>query len=121
MDTGHIERLFEMYSGETLTGIISEMIDMSVLEVKKMLRPGADEDDVRLDFLAAAITNFRVQQINSSSSKGEYNYAGRLKSNDGNAPLMCARSVLRDMYQHCGDLITPEVFIFSAFSSEEGT
>ena len=86
-----VKSLFTIFTGETNYDAFMPIINLAVSETEKMLRTDADTEDVRLDFLCAAIANFRLVQIK---------YAEK---------LMC------DYISLCRDLIISDSFAFIGF------
>ena len=110
----NVESLFEVISGESMNEGWSDFITLAVSEVTAMLREDADPTDVRLDFLAAAIANFKVQQIHAGSAKSDYSLYGKTRPDSESPAVNAARSLMRDYFQMCSDLITPQTFVFMA-------
>jgi hypothetical protein len=113
-----VKSLFELFSGEESESF-APLISLSLAETEKMLLPEADTSDVRLDFLAAAMANYRLQQINSSRDRTQATYAGKMLSAGSGSPVSGAEKLLRDYMQLCGDLIRPKVFVFAGTSGRE--
>ena len=63
MNMMQINSLFTLFSGETDLNKYSPLIDSAVSQVTSQLREGADISDTRLDYLCAAIANYRYSQI----------------------------------------------------------
>ena len=76
INVNNVKSLFELFSGEDANSEWTPVIIMAVLEVRNMLLPDADDTDTRLEFLAAAVANYRTQEIKLSSGKREYEYVG---------------------------------------------
>jgi hypothetical protein len=106
--------LFELFSGEDADEGWSAVITLAVNNVTAMLRDDADPSDTRLEFLAAAIANFNVQQIHAGSAKSDYNLYGKTRSDGDSSSVKAARSLMKEYFQLCSDLIKPEVFVFKA-------
>lgn len=116
MDLLNVLTIFNLISGESVNAGWRPVVEQSVDEVTRMLLPGADPSDGRLEYLAASIANFRAQQILAASAKYESTFIGKMKS-EGEAPAVkYARSLVRDYCQLCSDLIKPQTFVFAAFS-----
>ena len=69
INVNNVNSLFELFSGEDANSEWTPVIVMVVLEVRNMLLPDADNTDTRLEFLAAAVANYRTQEIKLSSGK----------------------------------------------------
>ena len=104
-----IRTLFMLFSGEDNCDELMPFIDISVMEISKIIRPDADIEDVRLDFLCAR----------SARDNSEYTYAGKMISADNKTVVSYALKLLKDYYELCSDLIQPQNFIFMSFSSKE--
>lgn len=88
-------------------------------EITDILLPGANDADVRVSFLCAAMANYRYQQAKSASDDSVYTYAGGVVKAKKNTTLGFAESMLRDYYQLCRKFIKPQNFIFMGISKEE--
>ncbi|MBR1591655.1 MAG: hypothetical protein IJ666_01410 [Ruminococcus sp.] len=114
-----IRTLFLLFSGEDNCDALMAFIDVSMMEISKILKPDADADDVRLDFLCAANANYRYQQAKSARDNSEFTYAGKMSSEDNNKIVSYAVKLVRDYYELCSDLLEQQNFIFMSFSSKE--
>ena len=114
-----IRTLFLLFSGEDNCDALMPFIDISIMEITKILKPDADADDDRLNFLCAANANYRYQQARSARDNSEYTYAGKMVAKDNNAVISYAMKLLRDYYELCSDLLEQQNFIFMSFSSKE--
>ncbi len=119
MNIESVKSLFELFSTEQAEDY-APLISLSVAEVEKMLLPDADSCDVRLDFLAAAIANYRLCRIRASRDRTQVTYAGKMLTDGKDSPCSSAAALLRDYMQLCSGLIRPETFIFAGFSGKEG-
>ena len=63
MTVSTINSLFTLFSGETDTEKYSPLVSSAVTQVRNMLREGASSNDIRLDYLCAAVANYRYTQI----------------------------------------------------------
>lgn len=119
MNIESVKSLFRLYSGEEDIGEYMPLITLAAEEVKCMLRPDADDDDVRLGFLCAALANYRLQQANAAHDRSESTYAGKMKySSESGTVLKYARNLLSEYMQLCGDLITDGSFVFASFGAD---
>ena len=118
MNRTNIRNLFLLFSGEDNCDTLMPFIDISIMEITKILRPDADDEDIRLDFLCAANANYRYQQAKSARDNSEYTYAGKMISADKNNVVSYALKLLKDYYELCSDLLTQQNFIFMSFSSK---
>ncbi len=119
MNTEKVKKLFTLFSGEEYEEKHQDILDLGIAEVTKMLREGADAEDTRLDFLAAAFANYRFCQAQLSADGRLYTYGGSMP--DGSAGgkwgiMDFAGNLLKDYFQMCRDLITPDTFVFFGFS-----
>ena len=117
MNMDSVRSLFLMFSGEPDTEGCDPFIALAAERVKSVLRPGADRDDIRLEFLCAAEANFRFQQMKGARGKAEYTYVGKLPGEGKASSVSCAESLLRSYYQLCEDLIRPRSFVFMGVPS----
>ncbi len=111
--------LFRFFSGED-SEENKNFILLAKKETERMLLPDVQEDE-RINFLCAAIANYRYQQAKAASDACEYTYTGKMNSNKKNNILVFAESMLRDYYQLCSDIIKPQNFVFMGFSSSDET
>ena len=73
-----IKSLFKLFSGDTCTAEHEPLIDLAVFEVERMISETADREDPRLDFLCAAIANYRYYQALSAQDRSEFTYGGKV-------------------------------------------
>ena len=118
MNIEKIRTLFTLFSGEDVLDTYVPLITLAVDEVNRMLLPNADSTDVRLDFLAAAIANNRLQKIKNARDRSEITFAGKMLSADRGS-LIYSEKLVSDYLQLCSELINSKTFIFSAFSCGE--
>lgn len=107
--------LFRLFSGADAE-TNKNFILLAKKETEKILLPDIQEDE-RINFLCAAIANYRYQQAKAASGDSEYTYIGEMKSDKKNNILVFAENMLRDYYQLCSDIIKPQNFVFMGFSS----
>lgn len=119
MNIVSVRKLFTLFSGEDVLDEYCPVIELALTEVSEMLLPDADENDVRLDFLCAAIANNRLQCIKNARDRSDITYAGKLVSPDQSISLAYSEKLVRDYMELCGGLINNKTFIFSAFASGE--
>ena len=87
MVQNQIRSLFLLFAGEEeLPDAVQPVLDEAVLEVQQALKDGADEDDARLNWLAAAVAFLRYTEITAASDS-------RVSS-----PLRLASASLRILY-----------------------
>lgn len=115
MNIESVKTLFSLFSGEEAGESNNPLIELAVAEVGRMFLPDADSTDIRLDFLAAALANYRLCQVRSARDRTKVTYAGKMLdpvSDD----CAYAEKLLRDYLQLCDELIAPRIFVFSGFS-----
>lgn len=106
-----VQSIFSLFSGQENVKN-SPFIILAIEETKRILLPDIYEEDERINFLCAAIANYRYQQAKASGDRSAYTYAGEMIKADKNTPLAFAESMLRDYYQMCHDIIKPQNFVF---------
>lgn len=114
----NIRKLFTLFSGENYSETHAPFIEVAVIEVESILFDSADKSDRRLEFLCAALANFRYRQALVSSDRSEYTYEGKLLSGADSKVLEFSENLLRSYYRLCRDLIKPSEFVFLGFDSE---
>ncbi|MCR4888022.1 MAG: hypothetical protein K5979_02420 [Ruminococcus sp.] len=112
MNREHVTQIFQMFSGESVNEGWSAVVELACTETEAMLKDGAEDTDVRLEYLAASIANYKLQLIHAGSAKSDYNYLGKVRSDSESPALKYARSMMKDYYELCADLIEPQTFIF---------
>ncbi|MDO4864334.1 MAG: hypothetical protein Q4A05_09220 [Ruminococcus sp.] len=120
INVNNVNTLFELFSGESADSEWAPVVTMAVSEVTAMLLPDADDTDTRLEFLAAAVANYRTQEIKLSSGKAEYEYVGKMSSGGVRASLTGAETLMREYVQMCSGLINAKTFIFETIPPKEG-
>lgn len=118
MNNENIQKLFTLFSGETYTDSHAPFIEVAIIEVESFLRDTAEKSDRRIEFLCAALANFRYRQALVSSDRSEYTYEGRLISGADGKTLEFSENLLRSYYRLCRELIKPSEFVFLGFDSE---
>ena len=119
MNIESVKTLFTLFSGEDVTEKYTPLINLSVLELEKMLLPDADPSDIRLDFLCASMANHRLQQINSSRERAEFTVAGKMLTTSQNTAVAYSEKLVYDYMNLCSDLIQPKTFVFMSFADVE--
>lgn len=112
MNLTKIKSLFTLFSGDTFAELHEPFIEIAVIEVERMLLENADKEDVRLDFLCAAIANFRYYQALAASDRSEYTYGGKVISSCEGKILDFAEGLLKGYFRLCDDLINGADFVF---------
>jgi hypothetical protein len=114
MDITAVKSLFRLFSQETSTDY-DAVVEMAVSEVGSMLKENADTEDVRLNFLSAALANYRYRQILGARDRSKVTYAGKMADAVSNDILKYAESLFRDYLAVCRELVKPSDFIFMSF------
>jgi len=117
MNMMQINSLFTLFSGETDLNKYSPLIDSAVSQVTSQLREGADISDTRLDYLCAAIANYRYSQIVCVKNKIAFTYAGTADSK-GNSQMEydLAKGLMTEFYKAASGLLSDNSFVFSAIA-----
>ncbi len=112
MNSENVKSLFTLFSGEEYRDTLAPFLEVSTSQVQGMLLDGADKDDSRLDFLCAALANYRYRMAELSADRSEYTYAGKMSGSSDSRLLSFSESLLRDYYHLCRDLINGSDFVF---------
>lgn len=119
MNIESVKSVFLLFSGESDCERCMPLITLAAAETERMLAEGADRSDIRLEFLCAAIANYRLQQSIAAHDRTENTFAGRLANASGNSTsLHYAEKMVRDYLDLCSDLVKPRGFMFMSFGSE---
>lgn len=112
MNLPKIKSLFTLFSGNSCTEQHEPLIEAAVMEVEGMILENADREDPRLDFLCAAIANFRYYQALSAQDRSEYTYGGKVINDSDGKILKFAEGLLKGYFRLCEELIKGSDFIF---------
>jgi hypothetical protein len=117
MNYTQINSLFTLFSSETDTEKYQPLIESAVEQVSRQLKEDADETDVRLCYLCAAIANYRYSQITCVKNKVAYTYAGTADK-DANSQLEydLARELMNEYYMMAADLLADKSFVFTCMA-----
>lgn len=116
MNIESVKTVFALFSGETDIERYSPLIALAVSETEKMLVSESVGDDIRLDFLCAAVANYRLCQLNAAHDRSESAYMGRaLTTPQDSGTLKYAEKLLWDYINLCSDIVKPRTFMFAAF------
>ncbi len=119
MNIESIKSLFRLISGEESCEGLMPVITLAVKETENMMLPDADPSDVRLEFLCAAIANYRYRLIKNSQDRTDSTYGGKMLSDSKNMnTLSFAKNLLNDYFDLCHDLIKPKTFTFISFGGD---
>ncbi len=112
MNVANIKSFFRLFSGNECTAEIEPIIEIAMIEVEKMLLETADSSDVRLDYLCAAMANFRYYQALASADRSSYTYGGKVLNDSDGKILSFAEGLLKGYIQLCDDLLNTSDFVF---------
>ena len=115
MDIESVLWIFMLFSGEE-SSEYEPIVEMSMVEVEKMLLPDADTEDVRLNYLCAALANYRYHQVMCSREHSAVTFAGKMRKSENDISISYAEKLFRDYKKMCGDLLKPVDFVFLSFS-----
>ena len=73
-----IKDLFLLYAGQPAAQHYETLIPAAIQEVERMLLPMADPGDPRLEQLAAALCNQRLQELEAPRDRAACTYAGTI-------------------------------------------
>ncbi|HRR76596.1 MAG TPA: hypothetical protein P5191_07255 [Ruminococcus sp.] len=116
MNIESVKSLFMLFSGEEDAERYAPLIRLAVKETGDMLLPDADSEDIRLDFLSAAIAFYRMRRILAARDREKYTYAGKMPAVGQDSSAAYAERLLRDYLDLCSDLIRSDTFVFMSFS-----
>lgn len=114
MNTETVLALFTLFSGVSNPEDYSDIISISVDEVTKSLRTGADLTDKRLCCLSASLATKLTAEILSSREKTVLSSNGSVSlSENYSQRIKNANELFLQMKALCADLITDSEFVFS--------
>lgn len=115
MNTTQITSLFTLFSGEVDTEKYTPLINSAISQVSNQLKEDADSEDIRLDYLCAAIANYRYSQITCVKNKIAYTYAGSADCK-GNSQMEYdfAKELMLEYYKAAADILRDDEFVFSS-------
>lgn len=121
MNMNTVKLLFKLFSGVDVIESTEyfPIVEMAVTEVERMLADGADETDIRLCYLSAALANYRYRQILCAQDRTENTYAGKMSRGEHDISLEYAEKLFRDYLHLCEEILLPTDFVFISFSSGE--
>ncbi len=119
MNLENIKSLFTLFSSETNILKYQPLIDCAVEQVKSQLKSDASILDIRLDYLCAAIANYRYTQITCVKNKVAYTYAGTADG-EGNSQLEYdfSRELMNEYFKAASDLLKDTGFVFVSCGGE---
>ena len=114
MVQNQIRSLFLLFAGEVeLPDAVQPVLDEAVLEVQQALKDGADEDDARLNWLAAAVAFLRYTEITAARDRAACTFAGTIVQNTDAAQKLEFAGLLVQAYRRlCRSLLEDETFLF---------
>ena len=118
MVQNQIRSLFLLFAGEEeLPDAVQPVLDEAVLEVQQALKAGADEDDARLNWLAAAVAFLRYTEITAARDRAACTFAGTIAQNTDAAQKLEFAGLLVQAYRRlCRSLLEDETFLFQTVS-----
>lgn len=116
MNSEMIKSLFTLFSGEIYCEEYFPFFRLAEMEVEKILLPDADRNDEKLDYLCAAVMNYRYRQAMCSAENSEYTYGGAVNSTAEKKNTEFSVSLLRSYIQLCSGLVEQNDFVFAGFS-----
>ncbi len=111
MNLERIMRDFELISGKN-AGEFLNLIKLSVAEVEKRLKTGADKTDERLCGLCAAIANLKCVEIECAREKLLLTPAGGVAVNSLQDRIPFAEEIVKKYTALCADLLVDDGFVF---------
>lgn len=113
MNIPKIKSLFKLFSGNECTAEFEPLVDIAVIEIQGMLLENADISDPRLDYLCAAMANFRYYQAMAAQDRSQYTYGGKMLSEVSGNILSFAEGLLKGYFTLCADLLDGSDFVFA--------
>lgn len=105
--------LFTLFSGEEDVNRFMPLLMVSIEEIREQLCEGADDTDVRLCYLSAAVANLRYTTIYGAREKALATYAGNIaRQSDGLQQLQFAEHLVNCYRGLCSDLLRNGAFVF---------
>lgn len=108
-----VSQLFLMFTGLSRPCEFDDLIDSAMMQVQSMLRKDADESDVRLCYLAAAIANLHYRQLIAARTALSPTYAGdsAVQRND-TVPCTLAERLAAEYRAAAAPLLRNDTFVF---------
>ncbi|MDE6087418.1 MAG: hypothetical protein K2G25_03435 [Oscillospiraceae bacterium] len=101
-----IKSLFSFFTGEADPDQFLPLLTASIQEVRSVLLENADESDVRLCYLAAAVANLRYTEIHGARENCLATYAGTIsRESDCTQRMRFAQQLVKSYQGLCRDLI----------------
>lgn len=107
------KRSLLLYAGQPAAQHYETLIPAAIQEVERMLLPMADPGDPRLEQLAAALCNQRLQELEAPRDRAACTYAGTIaQQTDSTQKLAAADRLVQDTKARCRDLLRDDTFAF---------
>lgn len=121
MDINTVKMLFRLFSGfdSVTSSEYDPVIEMAMAEVERMVIDTDRRSDVRLNYLSAALANYRYRQILCGQDRSEMTFAGKISAEQHDISLNYAEKLFRDYLHLCSDILKTTDFVFMAFPSGE--
>lgn len=114
MDISQCTQLFSLFSGVSDPDTYLPLIYTAMAECSQQLRDGADAEDQRLCYYAAALANLRYVQMLAARSTLSHTYAGTLaKTHDESIPCGFAERLVQEYRAAVSDLLVDRRFVFT--------
>ena len=121
MTIERVKSMFTLFTGQKDYETYLPIISVSMFQVEKMLKEGANFSDPRLDILAGSVANYRYVQILSAQMETVSAYNGEMVVSDKNTgALKYAEGLMRDYMSMCSDLIGEQSAVFIATGGKDG-
>lgn len=119
MDIDKIKAVFSLFTGEEYDEKFDPVIELSVMETKKLLIDEESASDSRVPFLCAAMANYRYQLMRCSAERSDFTYAGKVSIADQKRTLEFAERMLREYHTLSRDILKTKELVFMGFSGKE--
>ena len=100
MDIERITAIFELFTGESNGDEYFHLINLAMYEAGVILRSEEYRTDYRLNYLAAAIAYYRLQQLLAARERAAYTCGGRVLKKSQNTAYEYSKELLRDYIEH---------------------
>lgn len=121
MRIAKVNQLFLMFAGLQETGGYADLVDAAVSRVLGMLRKGADPDDIRLCFLAAADANLQYRRLIAAGPAVRPTYAGaRNDRHDETVQCKLAEQLYAEYKAAAASLLSDDAFVFRTTAEKGG-
>jgi len=108
-----VSQLFLLFSGLQHACEYEDLIRGAMMQVQASMRCGADADDIRLSYLAAAAANLRYRQILAARAANQPAYAGDTAAHrSDSASCSLAQQLVTEYTAAAADLLRDDSFVF---------